>query len=70
MSVEIQVEFQISELMLLHNGSFGCIDCWVLLLGRLYIHPVEINEFGVKTVVASRNAVYVENRNYFKHKSL
>lgn len=65
-SVEIYIDFQITELLLLDNGFLGDVNRGLLLGVWVQIKSVQVVVVGVQTVVSSSNTIWVEQGNDFE----
>jgi len=52
---------------LLNNSLPSCPNSGVVALGRSQVHSIEVASHGVKSVVASGDAVWIQNHNYFEY---
>jgi hypothetical protein len=58
-TMEIDIDPQVSQLLLLDNGLLGLINCRLLLCARIQVKSIQVVIMGVQAVVASSNTIWV-----------
>ena len=66
MTVQVDVNFEVAVVVLLHDSLFGLIHSGLLLGAWVKVESIEVVIMRVKTVVASRHTVGVHQRYYLK----
>ena len=65
-TVEVNVELEISILVLLYYCFFGLVNRRLLMRTRIQVESIQVVVVRVQPVIASSNAVRVQQWNYFE----
>ena len=68
--MQVQVDVKVLVPVLLHQSLFGSVDGRLPLGVGGQVEPVQVVVVGVQPEVASRNAVWVQDRHHFKYVEL
>lgn len=66
MTVEVNVELEITILVLLYDSFFGLVNRRLLMRTRIQVESIQVVVVRVQPVIASSNAVRVQQWNYFE----